>query len=335
MSVTINYNRWNVELKFDVENGYFYEDVSNENVVKYLKGIFTNKARFEERFITVLRDVHTLKSFFPKYYDNDKFFDLLTEGDDNTSEYYYPFVKWVDKGKWTDAQVESEHAKLNELYFELIEKVGKATPAKIQEIKKQTNNTPIEFIPNDLSIFKCDDALDELLYIYDHVKPYTYEEAFKIENEEFQAMVFGSIDIVEMIKELGHTRIETAGKRVKHKDFSPAGEFLGWKEYDVVYETHRVNCDKLDLEEDAYALRCWCTTTDKEHWLWIEDEYKDNPLEAVASTMRVHSNIIPHIKEIKRQGDILLIETNSDIVPDGELVPLTADQYFGFLSAQS
>ena len=52
--------------------------------------------------------------------------------------------------------------------------------------------------------------------------------------------------------------------------------------------------------------------------------------------MRVHANVIPHIKEIKRQGDVLLVETGDvDIKPEGELVPLTADQYFGFLTAQS
>jgi hypothetical protein len=69
--------------------------------------------------------------------------------------------------------------------------------------------------------------------------------------------------------------------------------------------------------------------------LWIEDQYKDSPLEAVASTFRIHENLIPHIKEIKRQGDILLVELNQDVEPQGNIVPLTAEQYFGFLTAQS
>ena len=84
-------------------------------------------------------------------------------------------------------------------------------------------------------------------------------------------------------------------------------------------------------------MRCWCTSTDEEHWLWIEDEYKDNPLEAVASTCRVHKSVKNQIKEIKRQGDIFLVELNNDVTPEEneEMVPLTADEYFGFLSAQS
>jgi hypothetical protein len=90
------------------------------------------------------------------------------------------------------------------------------------------------------------------------------------------------------------------------------------------------------LEEDLFAVKCWCTTTDKEHWLWIEEEYKENPLEAIASTFRIHENLIPYIKEIKRQGDILLVEMLDDTIePSGNIVPLNAEQYFRLLTAQS
>ena len=256
----IHYYKYNVSLRFSIDTMSFYDDVSNLEVLKYLKGQFTNKTRFKARFIDLHKDVKNQKVDF-----------------DETVE---------------------------------------------------------------LSLFNCDDAMDELLNAYDDAKPYTYEEAFKIENDEFRAKVFGSIDIVEMIKELGHERIATEGKHLRHKQFSQDGEFQGYGEYDVIYETHKVNGEKLNIEgddSDVYALRCWCTTTDKEHWLWIEDEYKDNPLEAVAQTFRVHSSIIPHITEIKRQGDILLVELDSDISPsdDDEIVPLTSEQYFGFLTAQS
>ena len=274
--VNINYPYNNVDLTLSVTNGTFYNDVTNTEVVRYLKGVFTNKSRFEERFIKLFRGVK-LKN-----------------------------IDYADLEEYTDDQRKK------------MDNEGKIT----------------EWV--DMSDFDCDDILDELLEIYDEVEPYTYAEAFKIKNEDFQAKVFGSINIVEMIKELGHERIKVEGKQVTHKEFSPTGEYLGTKSYDVIYETHKVDISKLGLEESAYALRCWCTTTDKEHWLWIEDEYKDQPLEAVASTMRVHKNIIPHIKEIKRQGDVLLVETgDKDIKPEGEIVPLTAEQYFGFLTAQS
>lgn len=175
-----------------------------------------------------------------------------------------------------------------------------------------------------------------MIELYDEVQPYTYKECFEIENEEYRNLVFGSINIVDMINELGNVRVATEGKAVKHKQFAPNGDFLGYKEYDVIYETHRIDCSKLKVD-DSYAVRCWCTSTDEEHWIWITDEHKDNPLEAIASTFMVHQSVKPYIKELKRQGDILLVELTQEVtIPEKDpMVSLTADEYFGLLTAQS
>ena len=183
--------------------------------------------------------------------------------------------------------------------------------------------------------WETDKFINDVINMYDQVEPFTYVEAFKIEDQQFRATVFGSIDVTEMIETLGAKRIATDGKHVNQKVYSESGEFLGYHEFDNIYEVHEVSGEKLGLEENLYALKCWCTTTNKEHWLWIEDQYKDSPLEAVASTFRIHENLIPHVKEIKRQGDILLVELNQEVEPQGDIVPLTAEQYFGFLTAQS
>lgn len=193
-----------------------------------------------------------------------------------------------------------------------------------------------EDIPVDsVELFKCDDFLDEIEKMFEEERPFTYEEAFKLENREFQAVVFGSINISEMIENLGAKRIATDGIEVKHKRFSDDGTLLGIEDYHNIYEIYEVSGKKLGLSESLYALKCWCTSTNKEHWLWIEDEYKDKPLEAIASTFRIHKNLIPHINEIKRQGDVLIVEMKEDVMPDGEIVPLTAEQYFGLLTSQS
>lgn len=170
---------------------------------------------------------------------------------------------------------------------------------------------------------------------YDNVKPYSYNEAFRINSEVFRSIVFGCIRVPEMIRELGHKRVATAGMPVRHKQFSKSGEFLGYREYDVIFETHRVNGKKLGLLDSIYAVRCWCTSTDNEHWLWIDDQYKNDPLEAISRTFFIHENLIPHIKELKRQGDILLVELTSNIEPRGKMVSLNKEQYFGLLTAQS
>jgi hypothetical protein len=176
---------------------------------------------------------------------------------------------------------------------------------------------------------------DSLAKMYDTVEPFTFKESFELEGREFQALVFSSIDIPQMINELGATRIKTDGIDVNHRKYDTEGNFIGTEAYHNIYETHEIKGEKLGLEESLYAVKCWCTSTNKEHWLWIDDQYKDDPLTAIASTFVVHKNIIPHIKALKRQGDILLTEMDSDVKPEGEMVSLTKEQYFGLLVAQS
>jgi hypothetical protein len=71
------------------------------------------------------------------------------------------------------------------------------------------------------------------------------------------------------------------------------------------YEVHQVENEKLGIfvwgsaNRYSYAVKCWCPSTEKEHWLWIEEAYKDNALTAIASTFRIHENIIPHIRCLK------------------------------------
>jgi len=175
---------------------------------------------------------------------------------------------------------------------------------------------------------------DLLLYYFNQAKPFSYKEAFEISNSTFRAIVFGSINVSEMIQNLGNTRINVEGKNVTHRVYNEDGSYK-LRNYDVIYELHKIDCSTLGIE-DNYCVKCWCTTTNKEHWLWIEEKYAHNgALEAIASTIRVYENMIPHIKYIKRQGDVLLFEMDSEIIPSGEIVPLTAEQYFAKLIAQS
>lgn len=176
-----------------------------------------------------------------------------------------------------------------------------------------------------------------LLENYMKFEPYSFKEAFEISDEVYKAFVFGSIDINDMVESLGHTRIATDGRLVKRKTWDSEGNFTGYVEYDNIYETHKVNGEKIGVDDDLYAVKCWCTSTNKEHWIWIEDQYKNDPLAAIASTFRIHKNVIPYITELKRQGDIMLVETSQDVKPDTSepAIPLTVDQYFNLLTAES
>jgi hypothetical protein len=176
----------------------------------------------------------------------------------------------------------------------------------------------------------------EMVDLYDKVTPFSFEEAFAIKNDTFRALVFGSINIGEMISNLGSKRIKTDGADVKRKQFAPDGTFLGYKEYHNIYEIYEVDGAKINVTDPLYVVKCWCTSTNKEHWLWIDAKYKDCPLTAIASTFIVAKNIIPHITELKRQGDIMLIELDSDVEPDEkDKRPLTKEEYFKLLTTET
>lgn len=173
--------------------------------------------------------------------------------------------------------------------------------------------------------------------LFDNAKPFSYREAFELTNATFRAIVFGSIDIGEMIANLNSKRIATDGKEMKRKNWNEKGEYIGEIEYTNIYEIWEADGSNLGMDNKVYAVKCWCTSTNKEHWIWIDEEYKNKPLHAIASTFRFHENIIPFISALKRQGDIMLIEMSKDVAPDpnSPIIPLTPEQYFGLLVSES
>jgi len=177
--------------------------------------------------------------------------------------------------------------------------------------------------------------LNFLVENFDDAKPFSIEEAFKINEREFQALVFSSINIPDMVKELGAVKYKVDGIETTHKRYDENGEYLYDETYQNIYEVYKVNGTKIGINDDLYMVKCWCTTTNKEHYLWIDEKYKDDPLEAIASTFVVHENIIPFIKCLKRQGDVLIAEMIKDVKPEGNMISLTKKQYFSLLATQS
>lgn len=192
------------------------------------------------------------------------------------------------------------------------------------------------FIKQDITYLQ-----DFFLFVeeyFDKSTAFSYQEAFELKNDTFKSVVFGCINIAEMISYLGSSKIKVDGINVKRKKFNKEGGYIGTEENDSIFETYKVSGDKLGINNPVYVLKCWCTTTNKEHWIWIDEKYKDDPLSAVASTFIIHENIIPFIKEIKRQGDVLLCEFNSIVEKDkfiGNKRSLTKQEYFKFLSSES
>ena len=177
-------------------------------------------------------------------------------------------------------------------------------------------------------------ALNQLVEYFKLVEPFTYNDIFTLEDEAFRAIAFSSIDIAEMMKNLNANRVAVDGKTVTHRNYSINGSYE-LKTYDIIYEVWQADVSIIGGEGFGYAVKCWCTTTDKEHFLWIDEKYKDDPFAAVASLCMIYENMLPHITSIKRQGDIFLFEMDSHVEPAGEIISLNKEQYYRLLVAQT
>lgn len=184
-------------------------------------------------------------------------------------------------------------------------------------------------------IKRSDEIIDFYLNQYIKTTPYTYEEAFKIKSNEFRAKVFTSINVPEMIKNLGATRIKTEGIDLINQVYQPLNNSFKEEALTQVYELHEVDLTKLNIDDKVYAIKCWCTSTNEEHWLFI-DSLKD-PLEAIANTCVIYKKMLNKIKHIIRQGDVFLFEMleEVEIYENDETMCLSKDIYFKLLKSQS
>jgi len=183
--------------------------------------------------------------------------------------------------------------------------------------------------------------LKNMEYIWDIVSPFSYKEAFEIEDNSFKSKVFSSIDIREMIENLGVERVNVEGKELINKIWNPHKNEFDEVPYSVVYELYHVNGEKLGINDNSRLpiIKCWCTTTNEEHWLWVDgDSFENNsPLQAIASTCVIYKSMYGKIKHIIRQGDVFIFEMIEDVVPieSEETMKLSMNEYFSLLKSQA
>jgi len=108
-----------------------------------------------------------------------------------------------------------------------------------------------EYASMALNSTKRDARLDIIAKYFKLVKPYSYREAFDIEKDELRALVFGTINITEMINELGATRVKVEGITLKNEVYNEITGETEIKDLTSVYELWHVNGSKLGLEGDS------------------------------------------------------------------------------------
>lgn len=176
-------------------------------------------------------------------------------------------------------------------------------------------------------------VLDDIVRMFKILPAFNYKDAFELENASDRSIVFGVIDVSEMIRNLGSQRLKVEGKELTQRVYSEDGSYYETP-ITVVYELYSVDCSEIGGDPDTRAIKCWCTSTNKEHWLWLEGK-PESPLEGVASTCFVYPNMIGKIRCIKRQGDVFLFEMLEEVHPEGNPVSLDMDTYFSLLVCQT
>lgn len=172
-------------------------------------------------------------------------------------------------------------------------------------------------------------------YSFSDVK--TINEAFSLSNSIIQQILFMYLPVRELFHNLEKTRVKVDGIPVKRKVYSEYGEFMGWKDSDNVYETWVCDGNQIGIDRELSIIKCWCPSSMAEYHLWTDGLNNDKPLEAIASTFIIHEKLIPFIQELKRQGDVLLVEMKENdivITDEDKRRPLTADEYFGLLTTE-
>lgn len=200
-----------------------------------------------------------------------------------------------------------------------------------------------------------DELKDFVTEHWDSIEPVNATEAFQVQNVEKRRAFFDAIGVARLMEEI---KPELLDRQVIVK------KRMGWdednnqveREFEDVYELYLVPREKLYAgieqrwfmgNEDAYVVRCWCTTTDREYWIFTDrmqfnmqrynSETKQwakttpDAIQGIAWTIRID---VEKPERIYRQGDIIVVKH----APDAEKVEpyhLSKQQYLDLMYSET
>lgn len=173
---------------------------------------------------------------------------------------------------------------------------------------------------------------------WDEIEPVTVEEALQLENTEQRRTYFDAIGIEKLFSTLEPKLLDRQVLNKKRQRWDD--EFNEYThEFEDVYELYEMDATKMfktdrwgnPPREHIYAVRCWCTTTNREYWLYVPKEAalgrwwwsngegpednKPDAIRAIAWTIRLDVPI-GHVEKVYRQGDIIVAKIKAEITPD-------------------
>ena len=190
--------------------------------------------------------------------------------------------------------------------------------------------------------------------IWDSIEVFTIEDALKIQNTEIRRTYFDCLGVETLFKQLDPILRDKQVIKKKRTRWDDANDAYTY-EFEDVYELYEIDGKKLFNKDQwgreprpVYAVRCWCTTTNREYWLYVnetaamgfEGRFGWNPadnkpeydaIRCIAWTIRVdHSNL----ERIYRQGDIIVAKLSDESVPVRDY-HLTKQDYLSLMYSET
>lgn len=189
--------------------------------------------------------------------------------------------------------------------------------------------------------------------MWDDIIPVTVQEALAVENTEIRRTYFDCIGVEKLFKDLQpelRDKQVIKKKRTRWDDNNDQYEY----EFEDVYELYEIEGTKL-YEQDqwgrkpnpVFAVRCWCTTTNREYWIYVNEEAATGRLgwwdrnkepnydaiRAIAWTIRLD---VQNPERIYRQGDIIVAKI-SRVEEDKAIQPyhLSKEEYLNLMYSET
>jgi len=163
---------------------------------------------------------------------------------------------------------------------------------------------------------------------WNDIEPVTVEEALKLTNTELRRTYFDCIGVVQLFKSLNPTLRDRKAITKKRTNWDDENKETV-RTFEDVYELYEIEGSKLfpidrwgRPANPVYAVRCWCTTTNREYWLYVNQEAATgnrwamtgekanyNAIRAIAWTIRID---VTNPEKIYRQGDIIVVKKSKN-----------------------
>lgn len=176
---------------------------------------------------------------------------------------------------------------------------------------------------------------------WDSILPATVAIAMSHSNLEMRRLLFKALGIEKVFRELEPELVNEQVIEFQNHLTDINGNAYVETVQDK-YQLYKISGGKLFPEEkeswrrsnaDAYAVRCWCTTTGREYWIyvpkWIGED--NDAIKAIAWTFRIN---ITDPEYIVRQGDIIIAKASESSKECG-LHHLEKEEYIRLLKSQS